>query len=59
MTPHQSQGGTQAIEDAEGFELFNKTGITRAEIPEILGVFDSVRRPRASQIQRAPTVRID
>jgi salicylate hydroxylase len=51
MTPHQGQGGTQTIEDAEDFELFNKAGITRADILEILRDFDSVRRPRASQIQ--------
>lgn len=51
MTPHQGQGGTQAIEDAEGFELFNRPGVTAADVPRILKEFDSVRRPRASQIQ--------
>jgi salicylate hydroxylase len=51
MTPHQGQGGTQAVEDAEGFELFNRPGVTPDDVPRILKEFDSVRRPRASQIQ--------
>ncbi|SCO55455.1 related to salicylate 1-monooxygenase [Fusarium fujikuroi] len=51
MTPHQGQGGTQAVEDAEGFRLFLQNRITREHVPELLKDFDSVRRPRASQIQ--------
>jgi salicylate hydroxylase len=51
MTPHQGQGGTQAVEDAEGFRLFLKPGITRDDVPDLLKDFDSIRRPRASQIQ--------
>lgn len=51
MTPHQGQGGTQAVEDAEGFRLFLQNGITSEHVPELLKDFDSVRRPRASQIQ--------
>ncbi|KAH7254284.1 uncharacterized protein BKA55DRAFT_614443 [Fusarium redolens] len=51
MTPHQGQGGTQAVEDAEGFRLFLQQGITSEHVPELLQDFDSVRRPRASQIQ--------
>ncbi|KAJ2892505.1 hypothetical protein MKZ38_009697 [Zalerion maritima] len=51
MTPHQGQGGTQAVEDAEGFRLFNQAGVSRDHVSEILADFDSVRRPRASQIQ--------
>jgi salicylate hydroxylase len=51
MTPHQGQGGSQSIEDAEGFELFNRPGVSPADVPRILKEFDSVRRPRASQIQ--------
>ncbi|KAH7339254.1 hypothetical protein BKA66DRAFT_435022 [Pyrenochaeta sp. MPI-SDFR-AT-0127] len=51
MTPHQGQGGTQAVEDAEGFRLFLQPGVTRETVPELLRDFDSVRRPRASQIQ--------
>ncbi|RKK25953.1 hypothetical protein BFJ66_g9062 [Fusarium oxysporum f. sp. cepae] len=51
MTPHQGQGGTQAVEDAEGFRLFLQQGIASEHVPELLQDFDSVRRPRASQIQ--------
>jgi salicylate hydroxylase len=51
MTPHQGQGGTQAIEDAEGFRLFLGPKATTSHVPAILEDFDSVRRPRASQIQ--------
>ncbi|PYI07900.1 FAD/NAD(P)-binding domain-containing protein [Aspergillus sclerotiicarbonarius CBS 121057] len=52
MTPHQGQGGSQAIEDAEGFRLFLGDHVTRGTVPNILKDFDSVRRPRASLIQR-------
>jgi len=31
------------VEDAEGFELFNKAEIRQADIPEILRDFDSVQ----------------
>ncbi|USP78368.1 salicylate 1-monooxygenase [Curvularia clavata] len=51
MTPHQGQGGTQAVEDAEGFRLFLQPGTSRMTVPQLLKDFDSVRRPRASQIQ--------
>lgn len=51
MTPHQGQGGTQAVEDAEGFRLFLQQGIASEHVPGLLQDFDSVRRPRASQIQ--------
>ncbi|RAL01833.1 FAD/NAD(P)-binding domain-containing protein [Aspergillus ibericus CBS 121593] len=52
MTPHQGQGGNQAIEDAEGFRLFLGDHVTRDTVPKILEDFDAVRRPRASLIQR-------
>lgn len=51
MTPHQAQGGTQSIEDGEGFKLFNHLHVDRTLVPSILRDFDSVRRPRASRIQ--------
>lgn len=51
MTPHQGQGGAQAVEDAEGFVLFNGEGVSRDAVPTILRDFDRVRRPRASQVQ--------
>jgi salicylate hydroxylase len=51
MTPHQGQGGNQAIEDAEGFFLFKGHHIDRASVKSILRDFDRVRRERASTIQ--------
>ena len=51
MTPHQGQGGTQAVEDAEGFVLFDGPDVTRDSVSSILGDFDKVPRKRASQIQ--------
>ncbi|KAJ0419705.1 hypothetical protein BJY00DRAFT_324237 [Aspergillus carlsbadensis] len=51
MTPHQGQGGTQAVEDAEGFRLLLASDVTYEVVPQLLRDWDSVRRPRASQIQ--------
>lgn len=51
MTPHQGQGGTQAVEDAEGFRLFLQPGVSRDDVPGLLKDYDRVRRPRASRIQ--------
>lgn len=59
MTPHQGQGGNQAVEDAEGFRLFNDVGISRESVGKILADFDSVRRPRASQIQDNTRMAVD
>ena len=52
MTPHQGQGATQAIEDAEGFKLFLKGNVTRSRVPALLELFDLVRRNRASKVQQ-------
>ncbi|KAJ9625937.1 hypothetical protein H2203_004706 [Taxawa tesnikishii (nom. ined.)] len=55
MTPHQGQGATQGIEDAEAFRLFlsppASRAVTRDQVPDILMDIDAVRRPRASQVQ--------
>lgn len=51
MTPHQGQGATQAVEDAEGFRLFLQPDITRDDVPNILKDFDRVRRTRATEVQ--------
>lgn len=51
MTPHQGQGGNQAIEDAEGFFLFKGQDVDRTTVPDVLRDFDRVRRERASTIQ--------
>lgn len=59
MTPHQGQGGTQAVEDAEGFRLFLKPRVSPDDVPQILKDFDSVRRPRASVIQNNTRQAVD
>jgi salicylate hydroxylase len=51
MTPHQGQGGTQAVKDAEGFELFNRSPCSASDVPTLLKEFDMIRRARASQKQ--------
>ncbi|KAH7084893.1 hypothetical protein BKA63DRAFT_401100 [Paraphoma chrysanthemicola] len=51
MTPHQGQGGTQAVEDAEGFRIFLQPDVSSSSVHDLLKDFDRVRRPRASQIQ--------
>lgn len=59
MTPHQGQGGTQAVEDAEGFRLFLQPNIAREDVPAVLRNFDMVRRPRASTIQNNTRKAVD
>lgn len=49
MTPMQGQGANMAIEDAEAFRLL-APGTTRDSVPEILGLVDDIRRPRASRV---------
>jgi salicylate hydroxylase len=52
MTPHQGQGGTQAVEDAEALHyLLGTRSVTREDVPRLLADFDRVRRIRAGQIQ--------
>ncbi|KAJ6022817.1 hypothetical protein N7460_013212 [Penicillium canescens] len=51
MTPHQGQGGTQAVEDAEGLRLFTEINFPSDDVAHILQDFDRVRRPRVAQIQ--------
>lgn len=51
MTPHQGQGGSQAVEDAEGFSLFIDKDVSRDDVSEVLRDFDRVRNARASKIQ--------
>ncbi|EWG47639.1 hypothetical protein FVEG_07698 [Fusarium verticillioides 7600] len=45
MAPHQGQGGTQAVEDGEGFRMFLQKCVTSEHVPELLKDFDSVRKP--------------
>jgi len=51
MTPFQGQGANQAIEDAEGLRLLLQDGIDRSQVAARLQLWESVRRPRASQVQ--------
>lgn len=51
MPPFQGQGAGQAVEDAEGLSLLLDLGVTRDDVPRVLQQWDSVRRPRASQVQ--------
>ncbi|RAL09227.1 FAD-dependent oxidoreductase [Aspergillus homomorphus CBS 101889] len=51
MPPHQGQGGTQAIEDAEPLRVCFGDHVTSGAVPALLRDFDRVRRPRASKIQ--------
>lgn len=52
MVPYQGQGANQAFEDAEGLNALFADVMERDEIPGVLQLWDSVRRPRASEIQR-------
>ncbi|KAK1982801.1 hypothetical protein LZ30DRAFT_781055 [Colletotrichum cereale] len=52
MTPFQDQGATQAIEDAEGLRLLLHEGVDAGDVGRTLRTWDSVRRPRASQVQQ-------
>ncbi|TEA13513.1 Salicylate hydroxylase [Colletotrichum sidae] len=52
MTPFQGQGATQAIEDAEGLRLLLHDGVDSENLWRSLRTWDSVRRPRASQVQQ-------
>lgn len=51
--PDQSQGACQAIEDAAALGLvFSKTHFS-GDVRESLGVFEQVRKPRATKVQAA------
>lgn len=51
MVPYQGQGANQALEDAEGLNLFLEGGVTKESVPQILKTWDGLRRPRASEVQ--------
>lgn len=52
MVPYQGQGANQALEDVEGLNVLFADASERDSIPALLEVWDSIRRPRASEIQR-------
>lgn len=52
MVPYQGQGANQALEDVEGLNVLFADASERDSIPALLELWDSIRRPRASEIQR-------
>ncbi|KAJ5494541.1 hypothetical protein N7463_010628 [Penicillium fimorum] len=51
MVPYQAQGVNQAFEDAEGLNVLFENTSDRNNVPSILQIWDSIRRPRASEVQ--------
>lgn len=51
MVPYQAQGVNQAFEDVEGLNFLFANTSDRNSIPSLLHIWDSIRRPRASEIQ--------
>ncbi|CAN9244525.1 unnamed protein product [Alternaria alternata] len=49
MPPLQGQGANQAVEDGESFRLLE--GVEPRDVPKALKQIDSLRRPRATQVQ--------
>lgn len=49
--PHQGQGGAQAIEDGVALATVFPLGIRAADVPQLLGVYESARVERANKIQ--------
>ncbi|KAI8954507.1 hypothetical protein F4801DRAFT_575581 [Xylaria longipes] len=56
VVPYQGQGANQALEDVEGLDVILADAFSRDEIHRRLQVWDSIRRPRASEIQRGSRV---
>ncbi|RYP52801.1 hypothetical protein DL769_010607 [Monosporascus sp. CRB-8-3] len=56
VVPYQGQGANQALEDVEGLNVILKEVTHRDSIPGLLKVWDSIRRPRASEIQRSSRI---
>jgi len=53
MMPDQSQGACQAIEDAAALGLVFSKEHFSGDVRESLGVFEQVRKPRATKVQAA------
>ena len=51
FTPHLAQGGAQAIEDAASLGVMLGRGVTVAEVPSRLELYNKARYTRASKIQ--------
>ncbi|KAI1121203.1 FAD binding domain protein [Nemania abortiva] len=56
VVPYQGQGANQALEDVEGLDMLLADAVTRGDVHRRLQVWDSIRRPRASEIQRGSRV---
>ena len=52
MVLYQGQGANQTLEDIEGLNALLKDFVNCDAIPRALEIWDSVRRPRASEIER-------
>lgn len=52
MVPYQAQGANQALEDSEGLNVLFRNVSDRESVPGLLRLWDCVRRPRASEVQR-------
>ncbi|KAI1111391.1 FAD binding domain protein [Nemania sp. NC0429] len=51
VVPYQGQGANQALEDVDGLDVVLGDVYDRDEMYRALKVWDSIRRPRASEIQ--------
>ncbi|KAJ5994559.1 hypothetical protein N7451_010283, partial [Penicillium sp. IBT 35674x] len=51
MTPYQAQATNQALEDVEGLNTILAGASSRDSIPDLLKIWDSIRRPHASLVQ--------
>ncbi|KAJ5784294.1 uncharacterized protein N7503_009506 [Penicillium pulvis] len=51
MTPYQAQATNQALEDVEGLNAILGDASSRDSIPDLLKIWDSIRRPHASVVQ--------
>ncbi|SDH08372.1 salicylate hydroxylase [Pseudomonas flavescens] len=53
MLPHQGAGAGQGLEDAYFLaQLLSDSRLAAGQVPELLAVYDRVRRPRACRVQR-------
>jgi len=51
MAPYQAQATNQALEDVEGLNTILAEASSRDNIPGLLKIWDSIRRPHASEVQ--------
>ena len=52
MAPYQAQATNQALEDVEGLDAILADVSIRNEIPSLLKIWDGIRRPHASFVQK-------